>query len=145
MILNIFLIYLCVSNETMNEASKFEKNLFLLDFKKLKNSGILNKLLSDEKTESQEHILIKEICNKKSIEFEEKIAALFSVCYFKFFVKLQHENFDNYFEIIFLFKDVIDKRFKIYNDFRSFKYKGDVMIAFKNFIQNKNLIKKKYS
>ena len=140
MISTITFIFLCISNETRSEAFNTNNNLYRLDFNNLLNNGTFDKLLNSKKTELEEQLCIKEICNKKVNNFIEKMISIFSLKNSKTFDIIRDENTTNFIFISIFFEEELMPRIKNFNKIIEIYFKEILSIQFEEFVNNKNFL-----
>lgn len=141
MISTIIFTYLCISNGTTTGESNVKNSLYSLDYNDFLDSDTFNKLLSNNRSELQELLWIKEICGLKSKELKKKLFSLFSNVYDEFFKEL--ENGDK-FKIASNFETVLIPSFKEYNEVAKINFEHELTFTFKIFNKNKNYVKKEF-
>ncbi|EQB60137.1 hypothetical protein NAPIS_ORF02314 [Vairimorpha apis BRL 01] len=115
MISTIIFTYLCISNGTTTGESNVKNSLYSLDYNDFLDSDTFNKLLSNNRSELQELLWIKEIC----------------------------ENGDK-FKIASNFETVLIPSFKEYNEVAKINFEHELTFTFKIFNKNKNYVKKEF-
>ncbi|EQB60341.1 hypothetical protein NAPIS_ORF02118 [Vairimorpha apis BRL 01] len=141
MISTIMFTYLCISNGTTTGESNVKNSLYSLDYNDFLNSDTFNKLLSNNRSELQELLWIKEICGLKSNELKEKLFSLFSNVYDEFFKEL--ENGDKL-KIASNFETILIPSFEEYNEVAKINFEHELTFTFKIFNKNKNYVKKEF-